>query len=891
MTVTKVKSLWRNWFRKSAVDADLDDEMRSYVELAAEEKIAAGANREEARRATLAAMGGVETVKQQVRDERAGTRLASVIQDLRIGMRQVTRAPGFGFTVIVTLALSIGITTAVFSVLYAMVIRPLPYRDVSRIVVLDTRSDGGGPEGPSWPEYEDWRRMSRSFTAMAAFVTGSADMDGGAGPMVIHEVQGTDNFFDVFGVNPILGRTFAPGEDRPGKNDLVVLSYETWQQQFGGSKSVIGQKVHLDGSAYTIIGVMPAGFRFPIDQLNAVYVPLHPTPSQMANRGNHWLQNVARLKPGVSERQAELDLEAIFAQLGRNDSFNAGRTVYAIDLTAWVVGSTRHALWLLLAAVVAVLVIGCVNVAGLLLARGVKREREMALRSALGARRMRLIRQLVTEALIFAVCGAATGALLAYGLLQGIRMLLISALSRGAEVTVNLPVLAASLAAAVFVTVVAAFLPALRSSRTAPAAAMKTGGNTGTSRGQHWLRTGFVVTQVALALALLVVSGLLLKMLGELRKTDLGFSPHHLLTAEIDLPHGSYAGRDVFADFYQPLLDKVQALPGVQSAGLIQMLPGTNWGWNSEHIHMYGTAPLKNPRTDPAEIRFVSTGYYATFQDGLIEGRVADPSIDKLSTRLVGVVNEAFVKKFIPPGRDPVGMEIGDNDQTDTMPDQANPRILIVGVVRNLRQSIYRPPFPEIDFMIAQIPAAQSAFAIGSMNLVLRTSMAPESLVPALREAMKGVDATVPLRDPQPMDTVMADVMNFQRLENWLFGVFAGLAVLLAVVGLYGLISHEVELSTREIGIRLALGATRRAILDGIFRRVAWMLGIGMAIGLAVTLAAEQLINAVVAVHAGRNAGLIGALALGLAAVGMVATVVPAQRASSVEPMEALRED
>jgi putative ABC transport system permease protein len=670
-----------------------------------------------------------------------------------------------------------------------------------------------------------------------------------------------------------------------------VLSYEVWQQQFGGRRSVVGQKVRLDGSPYTIIGVMPAGFRYPIQLLNAVFVPIHATSNQMTNRGNHWLATVARLKPGVTAPQAEQDLDAIFAQLGKTDTFNAGRTVHAVDLTTWVVGDTSDSLRLLLCAVLTVLVIGCVNVAGLLLARGVKREREMALRSALGARRGRIVRQLVTEALVFAAFGAAGGVALAYGLLRVIRLLLIASLSRGAEVSVNLPVLAAALATAVAVTVAAALIPALRLSGTAPTAALKSGGGAGTSRGQHRLRTGFVVTQVALALALLVVSGLLLRMLGQLRDTQLGFQPDHMLTAEIDLPHGRYAGRDVVADFYQPLLDRVTALPGVRAAGLIQMLPGTGWGWNSEHIHIYGTEPLKSPRTDPAEVRFVTIGYYKVFGDALLEGRLADPQIDKSTTRLVCVVNEAFVKKFIPQGRDPVGMEIGDNDQTDTMPNQPNPRALIVGVVKDLRQTIYRPPFPEIDYNIAQIPASQAVFVIGGMNLTIRTANDPVALVPALRQALRDVDATVPLREPESMNAVIADVLTFERLENWLFGAFAALAVLLAVVGLYGLISHEVELSTREIGIRLALGASRHAIVGRIFRHVGWMLGVGVVIGLAVTLAAERLINAVVAVQAQRDAGLIAVLALGLAAVGLLVTALPARRASGVEPMEALRED
>ncbi len=892
MVWARMKSLWRNWFRKRDVNAELDDEVLAFVEMRAEEDAARGVDPQEARRRLLAEMGGAERVKQQVREGRAGMGMESVLQDLRFGVRQVVKSPGFGLTVMVTLALSIGITTAVFSVLYAMVIRPLPYRDVSRIVAMDTRSASGGIEYASYPEYVDWRKMSHSFTALAGFnPQGAVGMESDGGAVVLNEIAGTDNFFTVFGVNPVVGRTFAAGEDADGRNDVVVLSYEVWQQDFGGKTDVVGRRVRMDGTAYTVIGVMPAGFRFPINVMNSIYVPLHLTPNQVNGRGNHWLQTVARLKPGVTARQAEADMDTIFAALGKTDMFNAGRALHAVDLTTYVVGNTAGSLRLLLYAVLAVLVIGCVNVAGLLLARGVKREREMALRSAIGARRGRIVRQLLTEALLFAVVGAGAGVMLAYGLLRLIRMLLIASLARGAEVAVNVPVLAAALGISVAVTVLAAMMPALRLSGTSPTMALKAGGSAGTTRGQHRLRTGFVVTQVALALALLVVSGLLLHMLETLRRTELGFNQEQMLTAEINLPRGRYAGRDVLADFYTPLLEKVRAMPGVRSAGLIQMLPVQAWGWNSEHIHIYGTAPLKTPRTDPAEIRFVTPGYYKVFQVGLVEGRLGDASIDKPTTRLVGVVNEAFVKKFIPAGRDPVGMEVGDNDDAQTLASQDNPRVLIVGVVKDIRQSIYQAPFPEIDYNIAQIPAAESLNAIGSMHLVMRTAVAPESLEPQLQKVFHDVDATVPLREPETMMQVVADFLTFQRLENWLFGAFAGLAVLLAVVGLYGLISHEVELSTRDIGIKLALGATRGKILEGIYRRVGWMLGVGVTLGLVVTAAAEKFISAVVTVGIAKDGVLIGTLALGWMGVGLLAAAVPARRASGVEPMEALREE
>jgi predicted permease len=541
--------------------------------------------------------------------------------------------------------------------------------------------------------------------------------------------------------------------------------------------------------------------------------------------------------------------------------------------------------------VLALLFVGCINVAGLLLARGVKREREMALRSAIGANRVRIIRQILTEALLFAFSGAAVGITLAYGLLRIMRLLLIAALSRGGEIEVNVPVLLVSLAIAIVITVLAAMIPALRLSGTAPSYALKSGGNSGTSRGQHRLRAAFVVTQVALALSLLVVSGLLMNSLRGLRNTDLGFSPDNIVTTEIDLSKGKYEGRNLLTSFYQPLLDRIHSIPGVQSAGTIQMLPIQSSGWNWEHIHIVGTPPLRENRTSPAEIRFITPGYYQVFQDRLIAGRLAQPGLDRPDTRLVAVVNEAFVKQFVPAGWNPIGLEIGDDQQTGTRADEKDPKVTIIGVVKNVRQDIYHPPLAELDYLIAQVPQSESFDALSSTHLVVRTEGDPKSIIPALRNAFHEVDPTLPFRTPQTMVEIVADTLTFERLENWLFGSFAGLAILLAIVGLYGLISHEVELSTRDIGVRLALGATRKKIVAGIYSRVSWMLGGGAVIGLALTMTVRKYINSVVAMEVEKDAGKILLLTGMLLSAGLLAALLPARRASSVDPMQALRDE
>lgn len=805
--------------------------------------------------------------------------MQAVLQDLRYALRQLRNAPGFGATVIATLALSVGITASIFSVLYATLIRPLPYGDPDRIVALQPRSPQGYSQPASYPEYLDWRRMNHTVTLAAYSAFSTVNFEGPQGPVALHETQGTNNLFDVLGVAPLLGRTFAPGEDQEGRNDVLVLSYEVWRQSFGGQGDVIGQKVKLEGRPHTIIGVMPAGFRFPISRADAVYRPLHAAKRLREARGNHWLPTVARLKPGVTLQQAQADMNQVVADLGKTYPFTQGRTLKLVDIGTYVLGKTTSSLRLLLGAVLALLAIGCVNVAGLLLARGVKREREMALRAAVGAKPARIAQQILTEGLVYAAFGAVGGVLLAYGLLRVIRLLLISALSRGAEVQLNAPVLLAALFVTVVVTILAALAPALRLSGADPNRALRAGGNTGVTRGQHRLRAAFVVTQVALALSLLVVSGLLLHMLGTLRNAELGFSPDRILTAEVDLSPGRYDGRDVVANFYQPLLEKIRAIPGVQAAGMIQLLPIQSYGWNSD-IHVVGTPPAPDNVERLAEFRLLSPGYYQVFQDRLVRGRLLDPNLDTSTSQPVIVVNEAFVKKFIPEGRDPIGMQLDGHDHET-----------IVGVVKNVRQNIYEPPLAETDYPASQVKVADSMNFLGSMEIVIRTSGDPNNIVPALRRAFHDVDPTLPFRTPETMGAVIADTLIFERLENWLFGTFALLATLLAIVGLYGLISHEVELSTREIGVRMALGAPRGRILGDVYRRVAWMLGLGVAIGLLLTAAAQKYIGSVVSLNLDKDAGRIIALAAALVGAGLIAALIPARRASSIEPMEALREE
>ena len=809
-----------------------------------------------------------------------------LFQDLSYALRQLRRNPGFAFTVVLTLALSVGVATAVFCVIDAVILRPLPYANPDKIVSIESRSRSGYTQPASWPSYVDERAQAAGFAAFAGYADyfSYTVETPSSGPVLLDSVRSSDNFFDVFGVHPLLGRTFLPSEEQEGKNNIVVLSYDAWQNYFGGDRAILNRAVKLDGRAFTVIGVMPSGFRFPVNMRNAIYTPMHLDKPWMNGRGNHWLRTVGRVKDGTTMGQAQADLSRVFGNLGKAYTTDEGRTVRLEPLADSIVGKTKGPLWTLLGAVLAVLAIGCVNIAGLLLGRGVKREREMAMRVAIGAGRRRLLGQVLTEGILIALIGAGGGIILASAMLDLMRAFLIKALQRGADIHMNWTVLGAAIAVAIVASLAASMYPALRLSGVDPNRALKTGGSAGTQRGQHRLRTGFVITQVALTLVLLAVSGLLIQMVMRYSHADLGFDPAQILTAGINLSPDRYQGRDEIADFYQPLFNRVAQIPGVRAVGVISILPIQNWGSNSD-IHIAGQPPYPPNQEMLAEGRMVSMGYFDVFGIPLRRGRMLSPNLDRPGNPSSPVVvNERFQSKFLPNGPDAVGQRMDDADK------EAN-WTRIVGVTGNVRQDIYEAPLAERDWLIDAVPVAERAANMSSMSLVIRVDGDPMSIVPALRSAIHNIDPTVPFKTPLTMTDVVSETLAFERMESWLFGIFAALALVLALVGLYGLISHEVEQSRRDIGVRMALGATRNRILGMVLQRVALMLAMGTAVGLVLTFFARKLIGMVIYFETEKEAGGFLLVALLLVVAGLLAALIPAARAASVEPMQALRSE
>jgi putative ABC transport system permease protein len=860
---------------------DLDDEMRFHLEMEAARHVERGLSPEEARALARREFGPVDRFKDEVRDARGVTWLDDVRRDVRFGLRSLRRSPGFAAVAVLCLGLGIGANAAIFSVLNAVLLRPLPYAEPDRLVrAYETFGPTHGRGSVAYANFHDWKEQGTDFEHLTAWVAASLNLQGNAEPERIKVVAATAEVFPLLGVRPLLGRAFGDfgGQTGTGHGEVIVLGEKLWRRRFGGDRSVVGRTIRLDGEPYTVLGVMPAAFDFPPNAAADAWGLFDPSPGVRKDRGGHFLGVIGRLKPGVREAQAQAQLRQVADRLARAyPKEQAGRGADVVPLRETVVGQSRPALLILLGAVALVLLIACANVANLLLARAAVRRREVAVRLSLGASRARLIRQFLVESLVLAAAGALLGALLARWGLSALGPLARGALPIAGGIPLDGRVFGFLLLVSALSGLLFGLVPALQASREDLRDTLSDAGAKATAGGRQQLfRSALVVAEIALSLVLLAGAGLLLRGFLRLSGTPSGLVADHVLTAHVAIPDAKIKGAT--PRLLQPMLDRVRHLPGVRSAGLITMLPIQD-AWTNGSYAVVGR-PAPPPGQEPlAEERAVSPGLFATLGIPILRGRDFTDRDGGPGVRLA-IVNEALARQQFP-GENPVGRQL---QVLETGPPHT-----IIGVIGNVRQAgLDQAPLPEIYASYVQ-EGAEGWF--GDAVLVVRTAVPPASVAAAVRGAVRGVDPSLPLFKVETMEEVIAKSLAGRRLNLWLLGIFAGIALVLSAAGLYGVISYLVAQRTREIGVRIALGAQTRDVIGLVMRQGTRLTAVGIGLGLLAALAFTRVLEGLLYGVSARDPFTFSAVAALLAAIALLATWLPARRAARVDPILAIRNE
>ncbi|HJP93207.1 MAG TPA: ABC transporter permease [Pyrinomonadaceae bacterium] len=805
----------------------------------------------------------------------------NLLKDIRYGVRGLVKRPGFTIVALVTLALGIGANTAIFSVVNAVLLRPLPFKDPEQLVIVweDATFAGFPRNTPAPANYVDWKTQNQSFTDMAATSESSFNLTGDGEPERVPADAVTANFFPLFGVQPLLGRGFLPEEDRPGGNKVAVLSYSLWQTRYGGDRQIINREILLNGEKYSVVGVTPAGFQF-LEKDVRLWVPLALTPKQLANRGGHYLTVVARLKPGVVLSQAQADMNGIMRRIATdhpNETFDGKLTAIVLPMRDQLVGEARGSLVVLLVAVAFVLLIACANVAGLLLARAVGRRREVALRMALGAGRARVIKQLLTESLLLSLVAGVLGTLLAYWSFTFLEGLVPPEMAISTTLNLDTRILIFTILVSIVTGVIFGLVPALQAARVDLNEALKQSSTRTTSTGR--LRSALIVLEVALSLVLLIGAGLLIQTLFQIFQQYSFLEPEKILTMRTELPKEKYKEPQQRNQFFEQVLDRVEHLPGIMSAGYTTSVP-LSWKGGTSGFYPEGTkSPIPGMAYD-ANHRQVSANYLQTMNIPLRQGRYFDQRDNEQSVP-VAIINETMARQYWP-GENAIGrrFKLGD-------PDEEIPWRQIVGIVADIRQMGLDEPVKAEMYLPYQQVKDQPWYT--PRDLVIRTSGDMSSLVGSVRQVIREVDPDQPISNVATMAELLGTEASQRRMGMIMLVAFAALALLLASIGIYGVLAYFVTQHTNEIGLRMALGATRGNILFLVLKKGMGLTLLGVAIGVVVAFAATRLMSSLLFGVNAADPLTFTAVPLLLASVALLACYLPARRATKVDPLVALR--
>lgn len=870
---------------RGRLDRELNDEMQAHLDEKAAELEAGGMPPEEARHEAMRQFGSPLRWREESRDAWGSRVLEALLQDLRFAARTLRKSPGFTAIVIATLAIGIGANTAIFSVVYAVLLKPLPYANPDRLVsVFQANAQQKIPaDAFSYPDLVECRDHNSVFDGMAGYNAHDLVLNGAGEPAEVHTIVVTPEMFSLLGVKPLIGRALFPQDGTRGAAPVVVLSENLWRSRFAANPAIIGRSISLDKRAFTVVGVMPASFRFPLDAKSGdVWIPVVQDPVfgpfLSAGAAARFLITVGRLKPGVSMKQAQADMDTMASRLAKEfPAANAGWAIRVEPLQQEITGNARSALLVLLGAVLLVLLIACANIANLLLARATSRAREIGVRIALGAGRARIVRQLLTESALLGLLGGVAGIALAYWGVSALGDMLPADLPRAQGLHVEGWVLVFAIVLSAVATVIFGLAPALFAADSSLQASLKeSAGRSGEAGRRRRARSVLAAAEIALAMVLLVAAGLLIRSFAALTSVYPGFNAQHVVTAEIDLPRYQYSKPAQWVAFGNDLLARVQAQPGLSDSAIGAPMPIVD-GFAGVSFLIAGNPPLPPGTLQQAHFAMVSPGYFHVMNVPLLQGRFFTQSDSSMAPR-VAIISEALARRYFRD-QDPLGRQLsfGFLSKSDAWK--------IVGVVGDVRDvALNKQPVPMLYAPFDQSP-------LWGALLAVRTSLNTPSVAAAIRRVTDQIDKNLPVTKVQPMPEAISASVAQPRFRTLLLGLFGAIALALAVIGIFGVMSYSVARRTREIGLRMALGATPGGVLRMILADSLKLVVVGLAVGIAAALVLTRFLSSMLfAVHPSDPLTFIG-VAVALTVVALLACSVPARRASRVDPAVALREE